>query len=141
VVLRVLMVTLAFAPTALGAGDDGWRGHTAQGFAIDAALSRTGALVERLHTRYELTCSDDSSPVRPLLLSRRSGDTVVIDEEGRFATAGTFAGGLPGKGSGSVSYRVGGRVRAARIAGTLRVDYTLDSGVTCTTKPVAFVLR
>ena len=135
------LLAAAVPATALAAGADGWHGRTAQGFPVDAVVSRSGTLVDHLRTHYALDCSDGSVATRPLVLSRRNGDTVVIDEDGRFATSGTIASGLPGKGSGSVTYRVAGRVKPAKITGSLRVDYTLDSGVTCTTTPVSFVLR
>lgn len=140
--IAALLVPAALLPAgALAAGADGWHGKTSQGFAADAVISRSGALVDRLRTRYELTCSDGTSAVRPFLLSRRAGDTVTVADDGRFASAGTFASGLPDQGSGSLTYRVTGRVRPAKLAGVLRVDYALDSGVTCTTSSVPFVLR
>jgi hypothetical protein len=117
-----------------------WRGHTTQGFVARAMLSPSGGLVTLLRAQYELACDDDSSAVRRLVLSRAAGDTIVV-KDGRFATSGTVASGLNGKGSGSATYRVSGRVRANRITGVLRVDYALDSGVRCTTELVGFVLR
>ena len=141
--LRLALVLLALAVAPAGAADSArvWRGHTTQGYAIRAVLSPSGALVTRLRTQYALDCSDGSTAVRRLVLTRDAGDTLVVGNDGRFSTSGTMASGLPSKGSGSLTYKVAGRVRASRITGTLRADYVLDSGVRCTTELVGWSLR
>ena len=137
----LLAAAALLAPAARAETPAVWRGHTFQGYDARAVVSASGALVTSLRTRYALGCTDDSTVVRRLLLSRDNGDTLLVGTDGRFTTSGTVAGGLPQKGSGSLTYRVSGRVRSDRITGTLRVDYTLDSGVRCSTQLVGFVLR
>ena len=138
--LVLLAASALAAPFATASSSVLRRGHTTQDYAIRAIVSPSGSLLTLVRTRYALECSDGSTAVRRLILARELGDTVVVDD-GRFSTSGTVASGLPEKGSGSLTYRVWGRVRASRITGMLRVEYALDSGVRCTTELVGFALR
>jgi len=137
----VVLALAAATAIAIASVPVSWRGHTTQGYDIRAVVSPSGGLIARLRTQYALTCNDDSKAVRRLVLSRAAGDTIVVDDSGRFATSGTAASGLADKGSGSMTYRVTGRVRSHKITGLLRVDFALDSGERCTTNLVGFVLR
>jgi hypothetical protein len=142
VVRRTLVLLLLASPApALAAGADGWRGKTAQGLGMELTVSKGGGLLERVGARYALSCSDDSSQVRGFGLSFKAGDVIAIDDDGRFGTSGTMASGLPGKGSGSATYWIRGRLTKARATGFLRIDFTLDSGVSCTSGKVAYSLR
>src|SRR3954471_11270256 len=123
--LPLLPPAAYLAPEAGAAQGSVWHGHTTQGYAARAVLSASGGLVTSLRTRYGVDCSDGSSAVRRLVLNRAAGDTLVVDDGGRFSTAGTLASGLPGRGSGSLTYKLAGRPRDNRITGTLRVDYAL----------------
>ena len=141
---KFVLLGLALLPALLAGPADAartWRGHTTQGYAIRAVLSPSGSLVTLLRTQSALDCSDGTTALRRLVFSRDAGDTLVVRNDGRFTTSGTIASGLPSKGSGSLTYKLSGRVRANRITGTLRVDYALDSGVGCTTELVGYSLR
>jgi hypothetical protein len=139
--VALLAVIAVATPPATAAQPSFWRGHTSQGYAMRAVVSSSGGLVTRLRTRYGVDCTDGSTVVRRLVLTREAGDTLAIGGSGRFSTSGTVASGLPGQGSGSLTYKVAGRLRNNRITGTLRVDYAFDSGVRCTSQLVGFTLR
>jgi hypothetical protein len=141
-ILLALGVALCFGATgALGAGADGWHGKTSQGKKIELYLTPSGKLVDLVQARYVLDCSDESTQVRSIGLSRKAGDTLVVDDDGHFGITGTVASGLPGKGSGSVTYRLRGRTRDTKTTGSFSIDYALDSGVTCSSGKVTYVLR
>jgi hypothetical protein len=138
---RLLLAAAVLAALPAGALAAGWEGRTSQGKPIELQVSTSGTLVKLLAARYVLSCDDGSSQTRGFGLSQKAGDTVIIDEDGRFDSAATLAGGLPGKGTGSLTYRVKGRVTAAKAAGWLRIDVALDSGTACTSGRVTYTLR
>jgi hypothetical protein len=138
---RLLLAAAVLAALPAGALAAGWEGRTSQGKPIELQVSAGGGLVKLLVVRYVLSCDDGSGQTRGFGLSQKAGDTVTIDADGRFDSAATVAGGLPGKGAGSLTYRVKGRVTGAKAAGWLRIDFALDDGTACTSGRVSYTLR
>ncbi|MCW2990433.1 MAG: hypothetical protein JWM73_1027 [Solirubrobacterales bacterium] len=141
---RTILAALALALVpagALAAGTNGWHGKTSQGQAMELSVSRSGTLVRLAQTHYRLTCSDDSSQVSGFGVSIKGGDTVPIDADGRYAVSGTLQSGVPGKGNGTATYHFKGRVTAPKVTGSLRVDFILENGMTCSSGRVTYTLR